>query len=70
MADALFALCSVESKSDGVGGWAFRRLLESGKQMVFEGGGSELTAVENALTTFRAQRLAKFIELGILAPAS
>jgi SAM-dependent methyltransferase len=70
MADALFALCSVESKSDGVGGWAFRRLLESGKQMVFEGGGSELTAVENALETFRKQRLAKFIELGILAPAS
>ncbi len=69
MADALFALCSVESKSDGVGGWAYRRLIESGKEMVFEGGGSELTAVENALTTFRAQRLAKFIELGILTPA-
>jgi SAM-dependent methyltransferase len=69
MADALFALCSVESKSDGVGNWAFRRLIESGKEMVFEGGGSELAAVEKALETFRAQRLGKFIELGILAPA-
>lgn len=70
MADALFALCSAEATSDSVGGWAFRRLLESGKQMVFEGGGSELTAVEAAVETFRAQQLAKFIELGILEPAS
>ncbi|MND03176.1 hypothetical protein D3C83_228750 [compost metagenome] len=53
-----------------MGGWAYQRLLESGKQMVFDGNGSELTAVQGALDTFREQRLAKFIELGILAPAT
>ena len=70
MVDALFALCSAEAKRDSVGGWAYRRLLESGQEMIFEGGGTELAAVETALATFRSQRLSKFIELGILEPAS
>lgn len=69
MAEALFALCSAESRRDSVGGWAFRRLLESGQEIVVEGG-TELAAIEAALATFRAQRLSKFIEFGILEPAT
>jgi len=69
MADALFALCSVESNRDGVADWAFNRLLESGREMVVEGG-NEAQALAEAVDKFRASRLAKFLELGILAPAS
>ena len=60
--DALFALTSVEAPRDGVAAWTTRRLTEAGKQL------SDAGAMETALTDFRAHRLPKFLELGILAP--
>ena len=68
MADALFALCSVEAPRDEVAGWVFQRLIEARKQMIFEEG-SELDAIAAAVDKFRAARLPKFLELGILEPA-
>lgn len=68
MADALFILCSAETAQDQVAEWAFQRLLESGQQMVFEGG-SEIDAIQQAVQTFQDTRLPKFLELGILEPA-
>ena len=68
MADALFALCSVEAPRDQVAEWAFQRLIEARQQMVADDG-SETDAIATALEAFRARRLAKFIELGVLRPA-
>ena len=68
MADALYALCHAEAPADQVADWAFQRLIEAGKQLVDETG-NEGGAIADAVRTFRDTRLAKFIELGILAPA-
>ncbi len=68
MADALYALCSVEAPRDEVAGWVFQRLIEARKQIVFEEG-SEIDAIAVAVEKFRVSRLPKFLELGILEPA-
>lgn len=69
MADALFALCSAEAPRDQVADWAFQRMLEARAQLVFEDG-NEFEALETALEKFRAHRLGKLIELGVLKPTA
>jgi ubiquinone/menaquinone biosynthesis C-methylase UbiE len=69
MADALFALCSVEAPRDQVAGWVSQRMREARTQLVFEGG-SEVEAIEEALEKFRVHRLPKLIEFGVLKPAA
>jgi len=68
MADALFALCLVEANKDEVPNWVFQRLLEARQELQFEGG-TETEAIAAAVEKFRATRLPKFLELGILEPA-
>lgn len=68
MADALYALCSAEATRDEVASWVFQRMLEARQQIVTEDG-DETGAIARALEDFRAKRLPKFLELGILAPA-
>lgn len=67
MADALYALCSVEAPRNEVADWAFQRLLEARQQIVTDGE-SETEAVAKSIDEFRLSRLGKFIELGLLAP--
>ncbi len=62
-ADALFALTSVEAPRDGVANWTRRRLMEAGQEI------TDSSALDKALADFRAHKLAKYLELGILAPA-
>ncbi len=69
MADALFALCSVEATRNEVSSWAFQRMIEARQQLTFEEG-TETEAIASAVADFRETRLPKLLELGILVPAA
>ena len=47
----------------------FSAYREEADQEIVVESGSELATIEAVLATFRAQRLSKFVELGILEPA-
>lgn len=68
MSDALFLICCVEAPAAKVTEWAESRMAEADKRIAEEGG-DETAAVATALEGFRADRLSKFLEIGVIAPA-